>query len=318
MRKLAPIQLARDLSLFGFFLFAVNMTGLISSTLMDVSQTVQLSTQPVLGSEQFTEEHWIQALLTIDGVIGVEAIDSGMEINDEPFCTARASHYRVSTLGTLLEQAPRIDRIGEHSEAQGRYICRLGIATHFISRETSGQILLLGAVPALLILALALGLSRVNRRINKLLFDWETRLGTARAIGLGVLTGLLTFIPITALLNSGWLDLDEGLFAGIEQLNLWLYAFVVGLAAPVVEEYLFRALLQERLSRHLGDIAGWLLASTVFAIAHFPADLTTGVILGITGLVFGWLWMRTRSYLACVLAHSAYNLAGVALFALAG
>lgn len=81
------------------------------------------------------------------------------------------------------------------------------------------------------------------------------------------------------------------------------------IAAPVFEEYLFRAWMLERLTRILPAwvALGW--SSGAFAAIHLPGNVLAGVIYLGLGVLLGLLWLRTRSLFACVLAHAAYNAA---------
>jgi len=104
----------------------------------------------------------------------------------------------------------------------------------------------------------------------------------------------------------------------------------VAVEAGVVEEFFFRALLQERLTAWLRSPWGGLVLSAVlFGLMHAPglylrpgatmenvgahpsALLAVGysiVITSVAGLCLGVLWMRTRNFIVVVLAHAAVDL----------
>ena len=86
------------------------------------------------------------------------------------------------------------------------------------------------------------------------------------------------------------------------------------LLAPVAEEVIFRAGLQETLLRHLGrrHAAGARVANVVtslaFAAAHLP--LRPGAMSALTvlpALLIGWVYQRQRRLLPCVALHSVFN-----------
>jgi hypothetical protein len=95
-------------------------------------------------------------------------------------------------------------------------------------------------------------------------------------------------------------------------------AQLVVVALP--EELFFRGYLMTRLEEALAGtrrvrIAGvelgwaWLLSSALFALGHLVVVADPGVLLTFfPGLVFGWLFARTRSVLAGSLFHAACNL----------
>lgn len=88
------------------------------------------------------------------------------------------------------------------------------------------------------------------------------------------------------------------------------------------EEFLFRGLLQTRLSLWLGDGWGLLLASLVFGLWHFglntggdadawlPALATCVLLQAPIGALLGFVYLRTRNLLAPSLLHVAINVAG--------
>lgn len=75
------------------------------------------------------------------------------------------------------------------------------------------------------------------------------------------------------------------------------------------EEFLFRGLLQNLLSRTLRSrYAGWIVASVIFGFAHIlhaPVPNWKYVLLAtIAGLLYGRAWMKTRSMLPDTLIHA--------------
>lgn len=91
----------------------------------------------------------------------------------------------------------------------------------------------------------------------------------------------------------------------------------VALAAPVVEELLFRGAGWNLLHRAFGT--GWTLALTTlsFALVHGNQYALPGLLaVAATGLALGLVRVRTGSVAACILAHALVNgaaLAGIAL-----
>ncbi len=75
--------------------------------------------------------------------------------------------------------------------------------------------------------------------------------------------------------------------------------------APLVEELVFRGLLQGALVRRWGTTAGLVTASTLFALAH--GFLTAFPIYFFLGMGFGFVTLATRSIWAGVTLHAANN-----------
>lgn len=81
--------------------------------------------------------------------------------------------------------------------------------------------------------------------------------------------------------------------------------FVLIVVAAVTEEFVFRGLILRGLLARLGPVRAIAVSSGLFAIMHLnpwqvPVALTTGVVLG-------WLYLRTRSLTLCVVGHSLHN-----------
>jgi membrane protease YdiL (CAAX protease family) len=78
------------------------------------------------------------------------------------------------------------------------------------------------------------------------------------------------------------------------------------------EEFLFRGLLQNMLSRSSkSDLAGWLIASVLFGFSHitnmgFP-NWRYVILAFIAGFFYGWTWRRTNSIFASALVHAAVD-----------
>jgi membrane protease YdiL (CAAX protease family) len=148
----------------------------------------------------------------------------------------------------------------------------------------------------------------------------------------GVLLTLVLFsafmIAVAGLLNSIFEQLSAtGLTVGAIlawSAFAWLW---MTLEAGVCEEFLFRVLLQSRLSAWLGSPAlAIVLTSTLFALVHVPGfylrggeavaeqasslpqiiALSIGAIAPIS-ILFGTLWYRTRSFLLIVVVHGAID-----------
>jgi len=78
------------------------------------------------------------------------------------------------------------------------------------------------------------------------------------------------------------------------------------------EELLFRGLLQNLLSRAVGnDGAGWLAASVFFGFSHitnlhFP-NWRYVLLASIAGLFYGWTWRKTGSIFASAIVHGSVD-----------
>ncbi len=79
------------------------------------------------------------------------------------------------------------------------------------------------------------------------------------------------------------------------------------------EEFLFRGLLQNMLSRASNnELAGWWTASILFGFSHitnmgFP-NWRYVVMASIAGFFYGWTWRKTSSIFASALVHAAVDI----------
>lgn len=149
--------------------------------------------------------------------------------------------------------------------------------------------------------------------------------------GLAVLIIGVAVIGFQYMAGAATAPFREGKYAadalqlGLPLAFAWL-VFEVGL----VEEFFFRAVVQERLSALFrSDIAGLFVMALIFGLVHAPGmvlrgagvqeglganpDILTAAAYTITvqavaAFMFGLLWLRTRNLLALMLVHAAMDL----------
>jgi CAAX protease family protein len=102
-------------------------------------------------------------------------------------------------------------------------------------------------------------------------------------------------------------DLSETVHGG------WyvVLVLVVVIGAPIVEELMYRGLLQGAFTRRLNDVVGVVLVAAWFAVIHFRPVEYPG--LFVFGLVLGVCALRTRRLGMSVLTHMAFNATGLIL-----
>jgi uncharacterized protein len=103
------------------------------------------------------------------------------------------------------------------------------------------------------------------------------------------------------------------LFAAIPDtmVNNALLFFAVAMLAPLVEELVFRGLLQKSLSHRMPIWAAILIASALFALVHFDPKAFP-ILMGM-GVVFGVLYHKTGSLRANIAVHMVNNAAALLL-----
>lgn len=97
--------------------------------------------------------------------------------------------------------------------------------------------------------------------------------------------------------------------------NVLILAVVL---APLLEELVFRGLLQTLLLETLGREARWrvvILAGCAFAAVHVGSVESWHALPGllVLGIVLGWLYERTGSVWPCIAVHAGFNALNIAL-----
>lgn len=117
---------------------------------------------------------------------------------------------------------------------------------------------------------------------------------------------VLPYFPIPEFLQQ----MDATLFDGGILANVILISAAV-VVAPLVEEFLFRGLLQQSLFYHYGSvIPAMIIPTVIFALFHvgylfyFPAMVE----LLALGLLLAWLMSKTGNILIPILTHALFNL----------
>lgn len=88
-----------------------------------------------------------------------------------------------------------------------------------------------------------------------------------------------------------------------------LLVAVVVVAAPLIEELMYRGLIQQGLANSLGSVRGWVAGAAVFAAIHLAPVEFPG--LFVFALVLGWCYRRTGRLGTGIIAHMAFNATGL-------
>ena len=151
-------------------------------------------------------------------------------------------------------------------------------------------------------------------------------------IGVGV---LIIFLPLIETMSTignqlqRWLEGGEHEPIGHETLQIlvqsprdawwWIIAGGAVLLAPVIEEILYRGIVQQSL-RRLKINRWWaiLLTSGLFALMHVAVLPDSSMIAGLMALftvsmIFGWIREQTGRLIAPILAHMVFNAVNLAL-----
>ncbi|MFC6906972.1 type II CAAX endopeptidase family protein [Halalkalicoccus tibetensis] len=133
----------------------------------------------------------------------------------------------------------------------------------------------------------------------------------ASAIGMLAIPIIIEIISSTTGIQYG--RVDQQLLTGSPEMVLILVVLSVVLIGPA-EEYLFRGVVQGRLSQSMGTPAAIVTASLLFVLPHaigYTGGVAAVVLLSLVpfslGLVMGALYERFENLSLPILAHGLYN-----------
>jgi uncharacterized protein len=143
---------------------------------------------------------------------------------------------------------------------------------------------------------------------------WSTSWTLLKALGIGAAIGIALRIPLmlTALSQPDALpqvsdgDLWQLLRHIRDEMGLITALWLVGLMAPVVEEFMFRRVLLDSFTSHLGFARANILQAALFAAIHM--DASAFIPLFALGLLLAHLARRSGGLLAPMMVHALFNL----------
>ncbi|MFZ9040629.1 MAG: CPBP family intramembrane glutamic endopeptidase [Ilumatobacteraceae bacterium] len=149
-------------------------------------------------------------------------------------------------------------------------------------------------------------------------FSLSIRPVDAAAVPLGVAGQLLLVPAVYVPLRAVWPDVfdptriserAEELVGGATGVEIVLLVAVVAIGAPLIEELVYRGLLQRSAAERFGRGVGVVGVSLLFALIHLSPVEYPG--LFVAGLLFGGCAALTGRLGPAVLAHAAFNATGV-------
>ena len=121
-------------------------------------------------------------------------------------------------------------------------------------------------------------------------------------LNLGIAGPLIELVPMTDFFRE--MIREMVLEMASDQGLLMVIALVI--AAPILEELIFRGIMLDGLLRIYSPTKAVIVSSLLFGLIHLnPAQFVGGALVG--GFM-GWVYVHTRSVLATILIHAAFNL----------
>lgn len=117
---------------------------------------------------------------------------------------------------------------------------------------------------------------------------------------MGVVGPITSLIPIPE-------SFKKALIGLVSRRGVFTFMLMV-IAAPVLEEFIFRGIILDGLLKRYSPTKSILVSSLLFGLVHLnPWQFITGFIIGIFS---GWVYYRTRSLSFSIIIHAAANLTG--------
>ncbi len=226
-------------------------------------------------------------------------------------CGAAALTLRVAFQATIWASSDIQGTALRAAQAEG--LGRECAGMHISFQRTAGSPIspVGSAVVALLILIFMWRSRRGHLAFGVHWSDWTPRMTSSAAFAWGA-AGAVAMIAVgvafSLLAGALGAEADWSNASGTQRDWLAMLPLTV-VAAPIFEEFVFRAWILERLGRVWRPWIALLASSAAFAAAHVPGNAILALGLFSLGLALGLLWWRTRSFIACVVAHALYNAA---------
>jgi uncharacterized protein len=118
------------------------------------------------------------------------------------------------------------------------------------------------------------------------------------AIQIGVVSPLVSIIPIPEFMRQIFIEFgnQKGIFSAI----------TIIIAAPILEELVFRGIILDGLLKKYSPIKSILVSSILFGVVHFnPWQFIAAFIIGCFS---GWVYYKTRKLTPSIIIHFANNL----------
>ena len=129
--------------------------------------------------------------------------------------------------------------------------------------------------------------------------------------GLGFSIGINLIISMAAQISGigdeGFNEVSEIIFSA----PLWVQVAVAAFLIPIVEEQIFRGIIQRRIAVSYGAAPALFFSSLIFGIFH--GNLVQGVYAFLVGLYLAYVYTETGNLFYCICIHMLANLSSIVL-----
>lgn len=131
------------------------------------------------------------------------------------------------------------------------------------------------------------------------------------AYGVMTVSALIAMIPAREPYLEGYNENVGFILNG----NLWFVFAIVGIAAPIFEEIMYRGIILSELRKGFGFFFANLLQAVLFGVMHL--NVIQGIYAGIVGFVLGYAYKMSGTIYLTVLIHFLFNATNVLLSGIA-
>ena len=141
---------------------------------------------------------------------------------------------------------------------------------------------------------------------------WGTNWSIARSLAIGAGIALAIRLPLIVVASSGHfsIPLQDPLWSVLREvrgtLGLGAAVWVLAIAAPVLEEFIFRGVLLRALNAHISFAWANVIQALLFSLMH--VNLKGTIPLFLLGALLGWLARRSGGLVAPMALHCVFNL----------
>ena len=198
----------------------------------------------------------------------------------------------------------------------------LGIGGYTETDDVPIWVLFLAQLLAWSVFIVAMEVASDRNGSGNFVNDYQVRFSPVDVLGIpvGVLTQLVVLPLIYKPLERIWEGTftDDKLSENAKDLvdhasggGMVLLVLMVCVGAPIVEELVYRGLLQGSFAARFNNVPAWLAASAIFALIHFRPVEYPGLLA--IGLVCGYCAMSTGRLGMAMVCHAGFNVTGLLL-----
>jgi membrane protease YdiL (CAAX protease family) len=128
-------------------------------------------------------------------------------------------------------------------------------------------------------------------------FPWQV-------IALAIILILSSEVVLEPLIKMADSNALMRLYNGIQRQPIPFF-FMVVIAAPILEEILFRGIILDGFLKNYKPTPSILVSAILFAVIHANVAQSIGAL--VIGAVFGWIYFKTQSIIPSIILHALVN-----------